>query len=34
MSAYLYNGATVGIRQEGGEPLMPIIAYPLPVPAK
>jgi len=34
MSAYLYNGATVGIRQTGDEPLALIIAYPLPAPAK
>ena len=34
MSAYFYNGATVGIRQTGDEPLMLIIAYPLPAPAK
>ena len=34
MSAYLYNGATVGIRQTGDEPLTLIIAYPLPAPAK
>ena len=30
MAAYLYNGANVGITQEGGEPLVLIIAYPLP----
>jgi len=34
MTAYLYNGATVGIVQKGGEPLMLMIAYPLPAPAK
>ena len=34
MSAYLYNGATVGISQKGDEPLTLIIAYPLPAPAK
>lgn len=30
MSAYLYDGANVGIRQTGEEPLTLIIAYPLP----
>lgn len=30
MSAYLYDGANVGIRQTGDEPLTLIIAYPLP----
>ena len=34
MSAYLYNGATVGISQKGDEPLTLIIAYPLPAPVK
>ena len=34
MTAYLYNGATVGIIQKGGEPLTLMIAYPLPAPAK
>jgi mannose-6-phosphate isomerase-like protein (cupin superfamily) len=34
MSAYLYSGATVGIRQKGDEPLTLIIAYPLPAPVK
>lgn len=34
MSAYLYNGATVGISQNGDVPLTLIVAYPLPVPAK
>lgn len=28
MAAYLYTGATVGIRQVGAEPLVLIIAYP------
>ena len=32
MAAYLYKGATVGIRQVGNSPLVLIIAYPLPVP--
>jgi len=30
MAAYLYNGANVGIVQKGEEPLVLIIAYPLP----
>ena len=34
MTAYLYNGATVGIVQKGDEPLTLMIAYPLPGPAK
>jgi mannose-6-phosphate isomerase-like protein (cupin superfamily) len=34
MAAYLYSGATVGIRQAGRQPLTLIIAYPLPQPAK
>lgn len=29
MAAYLYEGAVVGIRQVGGEPLSLIIAYPV-----
>jgi mannose-6-phosphate isomerase-like protein (cupin superfamily) len=29
MAAYLYDGATVGIRQVGSEPLSLIIAYPV-----
>lgn len=29
MTAYLYNGAVVGIRQLGDEPLSIIIAYPV-----
>ena len=29
MAAYLYSGATVGIRQVGDEPLSIIIAYPV-----
>jgi len=29
MAAYLYNGAVVGIRQMGDEPLSIIIAYPV-----
>jgi mannose-6-phosphate isomerase-like protein (cupin superfamily) len=29
MAAYLYDGATVGIRQVGDEPLSLIIAYPV-----
>jgi mannose-6-phosphate isomerase-like protein (cupin superfamily) len=29
MAAYLYDGATVGIRQTGDEPLSLIIAYPV-----
>jgi mannose-6-phosphate isomerase-like protein (cupin superfamily) len=28
MAAYLYKGATVGIRQLGGEPLALIVSYP------
>lgn len=28
MTAYLYTGSTVGIRQQGAEPLLLIIAYP------
>jgi mannose-6-phosphate isomerase-like protein (cupin superfamily) len=31
MAAYLYDGATVGIRQVGSEPLSLIIAYPVDV---
>jgi mannose-6-phosphate isomerase-like protein (cupin superfamily) len=34
MTAYLYNGATVGIFQKGAEPLVLIIAYPLAAPAR
>jgi mannose-6-phosphate isomerase-like protein (cupin superfamily) len=36
MSAYLYSGANVGIKQTGDDPLVLIIAYPLAerVPAK
>ena len=30
MTAYLYDGANVGITQRGDEPLTLIIAYPLP----
>lgn len=30
MTAYLYDGATVGIRQVGRRPLSLIIAYPVP----
>ncbi|MCJ2184485.1 cupin domain-containing protein [Novosphingobium sp. 1949] len=30
MSAYLYTGAVVGIRQTGAAPLSLIIAYPVP----
>ncbi|HEX7851513.1 MAG TPA: cupin domain-containing protein [Sphingomonas sp.] len=30
MAVYLYNGASVGIRQTGKAPLTLIIAYPLP----
>jgi hypothetical protein len=30
MTAYLYNGAVVGIWQRGEEPLSLIIAYPNP----
>jgi mannose-6-phosphate isomerase-like protein (cupin superfamily) len=33
MAAYLYSGASVGIKQLGREPLVLIIAYPLPAPA-
>ena len=34
MAAYLYKGATVGIRQLGGEPLALIVSYPnAPEPA-
>ncbi|MET0530610.1 MAG: cupin domain-containing protein [Microvirga sp.] len=29
MAAYLYNGAVVGIRQTGDEPLVLIISYPV-----
>ena len=29
MAAYLYEGAIVGIRQTGGEPLTLIISYPV-----
>ena len=32
MAAYLYDGAVVGIRQTGGEPLSIIIAYPIAKP--
>lgn len=32
-AAYLYNGANVGIRQTGKDPLALIIAYPLPTKA-
>jgi mannose-6-phosphate isomerase-like protein (cupin superfamily) len=32
MAAYLYNGANVGIVQKGEEPLVLIVAYPLPKP--
>jgi len=31
MAAYLYTGASVGIRQSGSEPLVLIISYPLTV---
>lgn len=34
MTAYLYNGAKVGIWQKGDTPLLLIIAYPLPTAAK
>ncbi|MFL6734411.1 MAG: cupin domain-containing protein [Sphingomicrobium sp.] len=34
MSAYLYTGAVVGIKQVGKEPLSLIISYPLPIPAE
>jgi len=30
MATYLYSGANVGIKQLGSEPLVLIIAYPLP----
>ena len=30
MTAYLYDGATVGIRQLGAEPLALIVSYPIP----
>jgi mannose-6-phosphate isomerase-like protein (cupin superfamily) len=33
MAAYLYRGATVGIRQLGARPLTIIVSYPLPVAA-
>lgn len=33
MAAWLYKGATVGIRQTGSEPLVLIIAYPNKPPA-
>jgi mannose-6-phosphate isomerase-like protein (cupin superfamily) len=33
MTAYLYDGAVVGIRQVGEEPLSLIIAYPVDPPA-
>lgn len=33
MTAYLYSGANVGIRQMGKAPLVLIISYPLPAPA-
>jgi len=33
MAAYLYDGANVGIRQVGSEPLTLIISYPLDAPA-
>jgi mannose-6-phosphate isomerase-like protein (cupin superfamily) len=32
MAAYLYRGATVGIRQKGATPLVLIISYPLAAP--
>lgn len=32
MAAYLYDGAVVGIRQTGREPLSLIISYPVPQP--
>lgn len=32
MAAYLYEGATVGIRQTGDDPLSIIIAYPVAQP--
>lgn len=34
MTAYLYNGANVGIFQTGDAPLVLIIAYPLTAPGK
>jgi len=34
MAAYLYDGATVGIRQLGHEPLVLIVSYPLKAPAQ
>jgi mannose-6-phosphate isomerase-like protein (cupin superfamily) len=34
MAAYLYEGATVGIKQVGAEPLSLIISYPLKVRTK
>jgi mannose-6-phosphate isomerase-like protein (cupin superfamily) len=35
MAAYLYSGASVGIRQLGAEPLSLIISYPVvPAPAR
>lgn len=34
MAAYLYNGAAVGIRQLGTDPLVLIIAYPVPAKVK
>lgn len=33
MAAYLYDGAVVGIRQVGDEPLSVIVAYPVDPPA-
>ncbi|WP_121116249.1 cupin domain-containing protein [Croceibacterium ferulae] len=33
MAAYLYDGAVVGIRQVGEEPLSLIVAYPVDPPA-
>ena len=30
MATYLYSGANFGIKQLGSEPLVLIIAYPLP----
>jgi mannose-6-phosphate isomerase-like protein (cupin superfamily) len=33
MAAYLYEGAVVGIRQVGDEPLSMVIAYPVPAKA-
>ena len=33
IAAYLYSGATVGIRQTGAKPLSLIISYPLAKPA-